>query len=160
MAYYEGTNRKNKASFIKPSKKNYCHWRCNSQMNLMLSSQISGVNWQVKLQMLQEPSNPTYTNQNLAWKQNNSGLINYKMIFSLWKLTKVPVMTSVLMILKNVLVVYVNLWSMCLSMKKGIFPDDLDIAKVTPDYKADDKSDLSSYRPIPKLSCLSKISNG
>ena len=25
MAYYEGTNRKNKASFIKPSKKNYCH---------------------------------------------------------------------------------------------------------------------------------------
>ena len=55
----------------------------NSQMNLMLSSQTSGVNWQVKLQMLQEPSNPTYTNQNLAWKQNNSGLINYKMIFSL-----------------------------------------------------------------------------
>ena len=48
----------------------------NSQMNLMLSSQTSGVNWQVKLQMLQEPSNPTYTNQNLPWKQNNSGLIN------------------------------------------------------------------------------------
>ena len=29
------------------------------QMNLTLSLQTSGANWQVKFQMLQEPSNPT-----------------------------------------------------------------------------------------------------
>ena len=44
-----------------------------------------------------------------------------------------------------------------LSIEKGIFPDDLKIAKVTPVYKADDKSDLSNYRPISVLSCFSKI---
>ena len=44
-----------------------------------------------------------------------------------------------------------------LSIEKGIFPDDLKIAKVTPIYKADDKSDVSNYRPISVLSCISKI---
>ena len=44
-----------------------------------------------------------------------------------------------------------------LSIEKGIFPDDLKIAKVTPTYKADDKSDLRNYRPISVLSCFSKI---
>ena len=44
-----------------------------------------------------------------------------------------------------------------LSIIKGIFPDDLKIAKVTPIYKADGKSDLSNYRPISVLSCFSKI---
>ena len=44
-----------------------------------------------------------------------------------------------------------------LSIVKGIFPDDLRIAKVTPINKADDKSDLSNYRPISVLSCFSKI---
>ena len=44
-----------------------------------------------------------------------------------------------------------------LSIEKGILPDDLKIAKVTPIYKADDKSDLSNYRPISVLSCFSKI---
>ena len=29
------------------------------QMNLTLSLQTSGVNWQVKFEMLQQPSNPT-----------------------------------------------------------------------------------------------------
>ena len=44
-----------------------------------------------------------------------------------------------------------------LSIEKGIFPDDLKIAKVTPIYKTDDKSNLSNYRPISVLSCFSKI---
>ena len=44
-----------------------------------------------------------------------------------------------------------------LSIEKGIFPDELKIAKVTPIYNADDKSDLSNYRPISVLSCFSKI---
>ena len=44
-----------------------------------------------------------------------------------------------------------------LSIEKGIFPDDLKIAKVTPIYKSDDKSDLSNYRPISVLSCFSKM---
>ena len=42
-----------------------------------------------------------------------------------------------------------------LSIEKGIFPDDLKIAKVI--YKADDKSNVSNYRPISVLSCFSKI---
>ena len=44
-----------------------------------------------------------------------------------------------------------------LSLEKGNFCDDLKIAKVTPIYKADKKSDLSNYRPISALSCFSKI---
>ena len=44
-----------------------------------------------------------------------------------------------------------------LPIEKGIFPDDLKIAKVTPIYKADDKSNLSNYRPTSVLSCFSKI---
>ena len=44
-----------------------------------------------------------------------------------------------------------------LSIEKGIFPGDLKIAKATPIYKADNKSDLSNYRPISVLSCFSKI---
>ena len=41
-----------------------------------------------------------------------------------------------------------------LSIEKGIFPDDLKLAKLTPICKADDKSDLSNCRPISVLSCL------
>ena len=44
-----------------------------------------------------------------------------------------------------------------LSIKKGVFPDDLKIAKITSIYKADDKSDLSNFRPISMLSCFLKI---
>ena len=44
-----------------------------------------------------------------------------------------------------------------LSIEKGIFPDDLKIAKEIPIYKADNKSDLNNYRPISVLSCFSKI---
>ena len=44
-----------------------------------------------------------------------------------------------------------------LSIEKGIFADGLKIAKVTPIYKADEKSDLSNYRLISVLSCFSKI---
>ena len=44
-----------------------------------------------------------------------------------------------------------------LSIEKGIFPDDLKIAKVTPIYKTDNKSNLGNYRAISVLSCLSKI---
>ena len=35
-----------------------------------------------------------------------------------------------------------------LSIVKGIFPDDLKIAKVTPIYKTDSSSNISNYRPI------------
>ena len=44
-----------------------------------------------------------------------------------------------------------------LSTEKEIFPDDLKIAKVTTIYKADDKSDLSNYRPIYVSSYFSKF---
>ena len=40
-----------------------------------------------------------------------------------------------------------------LSIVKGIFPDDLKIACVTPVFKGDEKN----YRPISVLPCFSKI---
>ena len=44
-----------------------------------------------------------------------------------------------------------------LSIVKGIFPDDLKIAKVTPIYKADNSSNVSNYRPISVLPCFPKM---
>ena len=43
-----------------------------------------------------------------------------------------------------------------LSIVKGIFPDDLGIAKVTPIYKADNSSNII-YRPISVLPCFYKM---
>lgn len=43
------------------------------------------------------------------------------------------------------------------SIEKGIFPDDLKIAKVTTIYKAGDKRDLSNYRSISVLSFFLKF---
>ena len=43
------------------------------------------------------------------------------------------------------------------SIVKGIFPDDLKIAKVTPIFKADKSSNISNYRPISVLPCFSKM---
>ena len=40
-----------------------------------------------------------------------------------------------------------------LSIKKGVFPDDLKIAWVTVIYKGDDGSDVSHYIPISVLVC-------
>ena len=44
-----------------------------------------------------------------------------------------------------------------LSLKKGIFPEKLKIAKVTPIFKTGEKSCVNNYRPISVLSCFSKI---
>ena len=44
-----------------------------------------------------------------------------------------------------------------LSLEKGIFPDDLKIARVTPIFKAGDESEMGNYRPISVLPCFSKI---
>ena len=44
-----------------------------------------------------------------------------------------------------------------LSFEKGIFPDRLKIAKVTPVFKGDDSAHLSNYRPISVLPCFFKI---
>ena len=44
-----------------------------------------------------------------------------------------------------------------LSTEKGIFPDKLKIARVTPVYKADDRKVLGNYRPISNLSNISKL---
>ena len=43
------------------------------------------------------------------------------------------------------------------SVAKGVFPDDLKIARVTPIYKGEDSNDISNYRPISMLPCFSKI---
>ena len=44
-----------------------------------------------------------------------------------------------------------------LSLKTGIFPEKMKIAKVSPIFKEDDQSILSNYRPISVLPCFSKI---
>ena len=44
-----------------------------------------------------------------------------------------------------------------LSLEKGIFPDDLKIARVTPIFKGGNLSNLGHYRPISVLPCFSKI---
>ena len=43
-----------------------------------------------------------------------------------------------------------------LFMEKGIFPNDLKIARVTPIFKADSEEILANYRPISVLQCFSK----
>ena len=44
-----------------------------------------------------------------------------------------------------------------LSIEKGVFSDDLKIAKVTPIHKAGDSSDMSNYRLMSVLPCFSNI---
>lgn len=44
-----------------------------------------------------------------------------------------------------------------LSLKTGIVPDDLKLAKVIPLFKADDPCCFNNYRPISILPCFSKI---
>ena len=43
------------------------------------------------------------------------------------------------------------------SIEKGVFPDALKIARVTPLFKGGDPGDTSNYRPISVLCCFSKI---
>ena len=43
------------------------------------------------------------------------------------------------------------------SLKSGIFPNKLKIAKVIPIFKKDDKHDLNNYRPISLLPTISKV---
>ena len=44
-----------------------------------------------------------------------------------------------------------------LSLEKGIFPDELKTARVTPVYKTDDENDFGNYRSISVLPCFSKM---
>ena len=44
-----------------------------------------------------------------------------------------------------------------LSLKNGIFPEKLKIARVTPIFKSGEKALVNNYRPISVLSCFSKI---
>ena len=44
-----------------------------------------------------------------------------------------------------------------LSLSKGIFPQKLKLAKVSPVFKSGNKEELTNYRPISVLSVFSKI---
>ena len=43
------------------------------------------------------------------------------------------------------------------SIETGVFPNKLEVARVSPVYKASDSSDLTNYRPISVLPCPYKI---
>ena len=43
------------------------------------------------------------------------------------------------------------------SIKLGVFPEKLKIAKVAPIFKSGKNEHLTNYRPISVLSCFSKI---
>ena len=43
------------------------------------------------------------------------------------------------------------------SLATRVFPDDLEIVRVTPIFKVGDGKELGNYRPISVLSCFSKI---
>ena len=44
-----------------------------------------------------------------------------------------------------------------LSIRQGVFPNELKMAKVLPIYKSDDKRQLKNYRPISVLPFISKV---
>ena len=44
-----------------------------------------------------------------------------------------------------------------MSIKQGIFPDELKIAKVFPIFKSNDEQYITNYRPISVLNFFSKI---
>ena len=44
-----------------------------------------------------------------------------------------------------------------LSLQRGIFPENLKIAEVSPIYKKDEEFLLTNYRPISVLPCFSKL---
>ena len=44
-----------------------------------------------------------------------------------------------------------------LLIENGVFPDYVNIARVTPIYKGEDSSDVNNYRPISMLPCFSKV---
>ncbi|XP_065664415.1 uncharacterized protein LOC136086075 [Hydra vulgaris] len=44
-----------------------------------------------------------------------------------------------------------------LSLKSGIVPDKLKIARITPIFKSGDESNILNYRPISILPCFSKL---
>ena len=43
------------------------------------------------------------------------------------------------------------------AISKGIFPDSLKIANITPAYKNDKPTDKENYRPVSVLPLLSKV---
>ena len=44
-----------------------------------------------------------------------------------------------------------------MSLKSGIFPDDMKVAKIIPLFKAGDKKEFSNYRPVSILPVFKKI---
>ena len=44
-----------------------------------------------------------------------------------------------------------------MSLNTGIFPDDWKIARVTPIYKSDNKTDCGNYRPISIISNVAQV---
>ena len=62
-------------------------------------------------------------------------------------------------ILKQCIETYINplTYLVNLSINQGIFPDELQIAKVLPIYKSDAKQLIQNYRPISVLPFFSKF---
>ncbi|XP_065642152.1 uncharacterized protein LOC136073836 [Hydra vulgaris] len=87
-------------------------------------------------------------------------LVELKNAFNTLQQNKRPGLddTSVIVV-KNVydIIEYPLLHICNLSLKNGVFPDQLKLAKFVPIFKSGDDSIASNYRPISILPCISKI---
>ena len=69
-----------------------------------------------------------------------------------WDGLKTDVIKEVCHIIKKPLTHIINL-----SLQQGVVPDELKLARVVPIFKSGDAKDMTNYRPVSILPCLSKV---
>ena len=113
-----------------------------------------GINMANKIPNASKPFDPYITKANTSMESQPLPINELKDAFFSLKINKSPGHDGVSF---NVIKKCFGELGVNLSIVKGIFPDDLKIAKVTPIYKAGNSSNVSNYRPISVLPCFSKM---